>query len=338
MITYPTMPSKASIAITAPSSGVENELHHLVKEAVARFEEKGHRVTCGDTVWTQEKAKAASAAVRAEELNRFLSDSTTDVIIPPWGGELLIEILEHIDYEKINRKWLLGYSDTSLLLLAVTLNTGIATAHGTNAVDLRGKETDETTAKWENALSTNAGDFIKQYSSFYYQKEWQFDNPTPWIFHLTEETKWKTVSGQAEQVKGRLLGGCIDVISHLIGTKLGDVKRFRETYLRGDSILWYFENCELSTTDLRRNLVQMKMAGWFDGCSGILFGRSAANTPVEGYTAEDVYEELAEELGIPVIYDIDCGHVPPQITLINGAYAEVSVKEGKGEIVQHFKE
>ena len=58
----------------------------------------------------------------------------------------------------------------------------------------------------------------------------------------------------------------------------------------------------------------MKLAGWFTNCSGIMFGRSQANTAVEKYTVEDVYKELAMELQVPIIYDIDCGHVPPQIT------------------------
>ena len=54
------------------------------------------------------------------------------------------------------------------------------------------------------------------------------------------------------------------------------------------------------------------------------------------YTVDDVYQELAGELQIPVIYDVDCGHVPPQMTFINGAFAEVETENGKGSIRQHF--
>jgi len=79
------------------------------------------------------------------------------IIIPPWGGELLIETLEFIDFENIQTKWILGYSDISLLLLAITLKTGIATAHGTNFIDLRGEYSDKTTAVWESVLSLKKG-------------------------------------------------------------------------------------------------------------------------------------------------------------------------------------
>lgn len=82
--------------------------------------------------------------------------------------------------------------------------------------------------------------------------------------------------------------------------------------------------------------MQMKLAGWFDHCAGILFGRSAVNRPVGNYTLEDMYQELAEELEIPIVYDIDCGHVPPQMTFINGALAEIEAGEGKGVVRQFF--
>ena len=337
MIHYPTLASGATIGVTAPSSGVPSPLHIVLKEAVSRLESKGFTLVCGDTVWTQEQAKSASALKRANEFNEMIKDQSIDAIIPPWGGELLIEMLEYIDFKKINKKWILGYSDLSVLLLAITLKTGLATAHGTNLVDLRGEYQDKTTAKWLDVLSTKTGEAVTQFSSDNYQSEWDFENPSACVFHLTEETKWKTVSGKPEKMQGRLLGGCIDVIHHLVGTPYGDVNHFRKQFAIEEPFIWYLENCEMSTTALRRSLVQMKLAGWFDHCAGILFGRSAANTIVDNYTAEDVYQELATELDIPIAYDIDCGHQPPQITLINGAVAEVEVGEGKGKVVQWFK-
>ncbi|MBH0172456.1 LD-carboxypeptidase [Fictibacillus sp. 23RED33] len=338
MIRYPLLKEKASIGVTAPSSGVQSALHDMFKQACLRMENRGYEVTCGDTVWTQNKAKSAPAKTRAVEFNEMVRDPKIDVIIPPWGGELLIEMLEHVDFTNLPNKWILGYSDTSTLLLPITLKTGIATAHGTNFVDLRGEYFDETTAMWEKVLSTRESDSVLQKSSDKYQKEWLHDAPTPYVFHLTEYTEWKTVSGKNEKISGRLLGGCIDTIRHLIGTPYGDVAHFHKQMINGEPILWYLENCEMNTTDLRRSLVQMKLAGWFENCSGIMFGRSPGNEPVNDYTVEDVYEETSRELNIPIIYDVDCGHVPPQITFVNGAYAEVKVECGKGTVLQHFRQ
>ncbi|TPE70070.1 S66 family peptidase [Halalkalibacterium halodurans] len=337
MIRYPVLKEGATIGVTAPSSGVPKDLHDLVKAACERMEERGFRVVCGETVWTQEKAKSSEAKKRATELQAMMEDDAIDLMIPPWGGQLLIEVLPFLDFEQWEPKWILGYSDTSLLLLAITLNTGIATAHGTNLVDLRGEYSDDTTAMWQPVLSTKIGASIVQHSSKKYQKEWDFERPTPCVFHLTEKTKWQGVPKQTLSINGRLLGGCIDVIRHLIGTPYGDVTRFQADVIKGAPIIWFFENCELTTTDLRRTLVQMKLAGWFDHCSGIMFGRSPTNTPVEDYTVDDVFRDLYEELKVPLMTDIDCGHVPPQLTLINGAYAEIKLNDGKGTVTQFFK-
>ncbi|WP_270180874.1 S66 family peptidase [Alkalihalobacillus sp. CinArs1] len=334
MIQYPTLKNSAKIGVTAPSSGVPESLHTILREAIEKVEAKGYDVSCGETVWTQKKAKSASAKVRADEFNRLMQDEEIDLIVPPWGGELLIEILEHIEFENIKPKWILGYSDVSALLFSITLKTGIATAHGTNLIDLRGDYQDATTAMWESVLKTKKGEMVVQHSSEAYQKEWDHENPSPCVFHLTEQTEWKSTEDDVS-IEGRLLGGCLDILTHLVGTPYGDVASFRETH-SDEPILWYFENCDLNTTSVRRSLVQMKLAGWFDHCSGILFGRSAANQPVNGYVIEDVYEQLAEEIGVPVVYDIDCGHVPPQLTLINGARAKMTARNGKGKVVQTF--
>lgn len=336
MIRYPERKIE-KIGVTAPSSGVDPDDHEILQSAIKRLEERGFKMKVGETSWTQSEAKSADAEKRASELMEMLEDETVDAIMPPWGGELLIEVLEYMDFEAIPEKWMVGYSDISLLLLAVTLKTGIATAHGTNLVDLRGPESDKTTAKWLEVLKTAKGGTVTQNSSEKFQEKWDFENPSPVIFHLTEKTEWKTVSGEAERFSGRLLGGCIDVISHIIGTPYGNVEHFRETHIPGEPVIWYLENCEMNVADLKRSLTQMKYAGWFNHISGIIFGRSPANQEVGGYTAEKMYEDLSEELGVPIAYDIDLGHVPPQITFVNGAYAVIDVENGEGKVTQEFK-
>lgn len=334
MIHYPSLTGRR-VGVTAPSSGVPKELHHLLHEAEKTFTRHGFTLQYEPSVWTEQNAKSAPADVRAEELNRLFKDEDIDLIIPPWGGVLLLEILDQIEWDTLPAKWMLGYSDVSLFLFVYTLKTGIASAHGTNLVDLRGEEWDATSSRWLDVLKTKEGESVIQRSSDQFQKEWQHDNPSPHVYHLTETTEWKAL-GHTEAT-GRLLGGCIDVIHHTIGTPYGDIARFQRTFLKDEPILWYFENAEMDVPALKRTLLQMKWASWFDHTSGILFGRSAAQAPFKGYTAEDVYAELYELLQVPIIYDIDCGHVPPQLTLVNGAHASIQVEDGKGTLIQTFK-
>lgn len=334
MIRYPQLTGH-QVGVTAPSSGIPPELHHLLHQAEQTFSHHGFTLQLEPTVWTQQLGKSAPAPVRAKELQRLFHDPSIDFIIPPWGGELLMEILDQIEWDALPAKWMLGYSDTSLLLFVYTLKTGIASAHGTNLVDLRGEEWDATSSRWLDVLSTRTNETVIQRSSEKFQKEWQHDNPSPHVYHLTEMTEWKAIGGR--EASGRLLGGCIDLLLHTIGTEYGDIASFQQHHLNGEPILWYFENAEMNVPALKRTLLQMKWAGWFNHTSGILFGRSEAPDEYQGYTVEDIYHELQEMLDVPILYDIDCGHVPPQLTLINGSHASIQVEDGKGTFIQTFK-
>ena len=54
----------------------------------------------------------------------MMQDENIQMIFPTWGGELLIEILDFVDFDALQPKWIVGYSDISTLLLAVTLKQG----------------------------------------------------------------------------------------------------------------------------------------------------------------------------------------------------------------------
>ncbi|MBS4201667.1 LD-carboxypeptidase [Bacillus sp. FJAT-49732] len=339
MIRYP-KPLKAggTIGITAPSSGVPEALHPILAGGIEQFKKRGFKVEVGKTPWTNEKTASAEASIRAAELNYMLQDSNIETIIPPWGGEILMEILPLIQWDQIQPKWILGYSDTSTLLFAITVITGIATAHGTNLVDLRSNEWDETTKKFMDVLTGTEGDTIIQSSSEKYQSEWNHDKqPNPYVYELDTPTSWKTLNGKPLNVDGRLLGGCIDTLQNLVGTPYANIKSFREKYVKNEKILWYLENCEMSATDFYRSLLQLHYAGWFEQSSGIIFGRTSAGEEVNGFSTFDAMERLSQMTGLPIIYDADIGHVPPQITLVNGAKAEVKVENGLASVKMELK-
>lgn len=334
MIIYPKIAEQLRIAVTAPSSGVSEEYHHYFDKLKQKAVKNQWLLTIGETASLQDRVRSTDAETRARELNHFLQEDSINCIIPPWGGELLLEVLPLIEYEKMQPKWILGYSDISSLLFALTLKTGIATAHGPNAVELRGEPLDQTTAQWEQVLRTSLGGTIQQFSSSKYQEAWDYNRDT---FALTKKTQWQPLGDYDYPLEGRLLGGCIDILRHLIGTEYGDVRQFQAD-LQEEPILWYLENCELLPVDLKRSLLQMKMAGWFDNCAGILFGRTEMKEAQQGYTVAEVHQEMAELLKVPVITEIDCGHVPPQLTFINGVRGRVFAKGDQWVLEQEFVE
>lgn len=72
MIRYPFLEERATIGVTAPSSGVPKELHGLVEAACNRLKSKDFDVICGNTIWTQIKVRSSSAKNRADEFNKMM--------------------------------------------------------------------------------------------------------------------------------------------------------------------------------------------------------------------------------------------------------------------------
>ena len=335
MIRYPKpLQLGETIGVTALSSGVPEPLHHLVHNAKRQFERRGFHVHVGDTVWTEYKSASTSKATRVTELMAMFKSQDINAIIPPWGGEILLEIMPLINWDEINPKWILGYSDTSTFLFALTVTTGIATAHGPNFVELRSDEWETVASKFMDVLQAPLGSTIEQRSSEIYQSKWQHDAPDdPYVYKLDTPTEWKVVGTEKIELGGRFLGGCLDTIRHLVGTPYGDIASFQKNFLNDEPILWYFENCEMNATDFHRTMLQFVYAGWFENATGIIFGRSPAGQDVKGFTVLDSMKRIKELTGLPIIYDADVGHVPPQITFVNGASGRVTVENGKGIVI-----
>jgi len=105
-----------SSAGTAPSSGVARPAIARLEVVLSHVRSQGYCVIEGECLRGQNKDASAPPTQRAHELMRFLTDPAVSAIIPPWGGELAIELLRPIDFEalrSVSPKWLLGYSDLS---------------------------------------------------------------------------------------------------------------------------------------------------------------------------------------------------------------------------------
>ncbi|WP_046227866.1 S66 family peptidase [Paenibacillus dauci] len=338
-IIYPAPLRKGDrIAIIAPSSGVNPQYHHLLHRTRDQLEQAGYEVILGESIWTNDKCVSLPKAKRAAELQQFLLDEQIQAIIPPWGGEFLMELLPLLDWDRIRQlppKWILGFSDISTLTFAYTLQTGYASAHGPGAVDISGTN-DPTTTKWQEVLTALAGQTIEQQSSSHYQT---VSDPSRDGLNLETPTYWHILGKEEEsdlslEFSGRLIGGCMDVLTILIGTDWAPVPSFIEQYGATDGVIWYLESCEMNAGDIYRHLWQMNQAGWFRHARGILIGRPAGYSALGNFELTDALHQVFDDLEIPVVYGVDIGHIPPQLTLVNGASAIVSVKSGQGSIVQ----
>lgn len=330
----------AKIGITASSSGVTANHHHRLDLALNHLRLLGYEPVEGQCLRSNHKHVSAARESRAAEFMEFFLDASIAAIFPPWGGEFLIDVLPLLDFDKLKLaapKWVVGYSDTSCLLLALTTRLDFATLHGTNLMDSIPEQQDRLSRSIFEVMTAHSGDIVNQSASSLFQEKWtDFAEAPGRAFNLTEPTAWKPLNFTGDiRFSGRLIGGCLDVISMLTGTLYGDVPGMTGRY-RSDGSIIYLENCELNPLNLYRAIYNLKLAGWFNHAKGILIGRSTGpdHSKPEQITYLEALQQAFADITCPILYDVDIGHKPPQLAIVNGCMGLVKFEKDKAELIQ----
>ena len=327
-----------TIGVTAPSSGVDPGMRARLEHNVAWLRDRGYEVRLGDCL-DGERYVSATKQRRAAELTSMLADPDVRAIVPPWGGELLIDLLGQLDWHTLatlDPTWVVGFSDVSTLLLPLTTRLGWASIHGTNLMDTAYRVPDGL-AHWTTLAGLEPGADITQRSPGRYRDDGWDDyrgNPTVEEMTLTGEGSWTLVGGGGIDVSGRLVGGCIETVSHLAGTPFGDVPGYGELHA-GDGVVVYLEAAEHGAYDVARALHGLRLAGWFEHATAVLVGRTRApGTP--DLSQHDAVRDALGMLDLPIVLDVEIGHCQPFLPLVNGALARVVVDGERREITQQL--
>lgn len=325
------------IGVPAPSDGAYDEIiRNRYKNSRKNLENLGFKIIESKKIYNSEKARSANAESRAEELNEMFSDENIDFILCAAGGEFLVEILPYVNFEKILKspKFVQGFSDPTGILFPLTTKYDIATIYSNNYKSFGAEILDESL---NNNLEILTGNIIEQKNFNKYEEE-RVERITGLEgYNLTEDVVWKVLNNNSAKIKGRIIGGCFDIISELCGTKYDGMNSFNGKY-KDDGIIWYFDNCELSKEELIRTLWKFNELGYFKYTKGIVFGRNGVEISNIGYTMEEALKDsVISQLNIPIIYDADISHKGPTMTIINGAIAEIEVNNGKGSIKLELK-
>ena len=330
---YPKFLTKGdTIGVPAPSDGAYDELHiNKQKNAKLKMEQNEYNIIQSKNIYNSKMARSATAIERAEELNTMFEDENIDFIICAAGGEFLVECLPYVDFTKLtnNPKFMQGFSDPTGLLFQITTKYDIATIYGMNFKDFG---TENYSRDITDNLKIISGDLIKQESYEMYENERPKKVTGLEGYNYTDKVVWKTLDNKPTKIEGRIIGGCLDLIAELSGTKYDGVKDFIEKY-KSDGIIWYFDNCDLSKEELIRTMWKFNELEYFKHCKGIIFGRCGNDNSYLNYTMEQALKDsVISKLNIPIIYDADISHKGPSMTIINGAIATIETKDGKGSV------
>jgi muramoyltetrapeptide carboxypeptidase len=323
------------IGVTSPSSGVPTALRPRLDVAVAWLRARGYDVEVGDCMDGDASHVSASADRRAAELTAMLLDPAIRAVVPPWGGETAIDIVDRLDWDALAEAeptWLVGFSDLTTLMLPITLRLGWASLHGANLMDTPYEPADGLLHWTDVAAAT--GSFTQRASGVFRSggfDDWESD-PTTTAYQLDSRGTWEVAGGGGLDVTGRLVGGCVETVSNLAGTPFGDVAAFGREHA-DEGLIVYLEASEDPALEICRNLHGLRLAGWFDHANAIVIGRTRA--PASGdLTQRAAVQDALGMLDLPIVLDVECGHVPPYLPLVNGALGHLTVAANERTLTQ----
>lgn len=337
-----------TIGFVAPAFGCNREPYRSAyNNALKKFEERGYSTETGPNVFKDDGIGISTNPQDCgKELTDYYVSEDCQAIISSSGGELMCETISHVDFEKIakaNPKWYMGFSDNTNFTFLLTTICDTASIYGPNAPKFGMEPWHESI---EDAFDVLQGKNLQVHNYDKFEKESLRDEEHPYEpYNLTEETvlsgfePTESVTGNGTLVQmvpsdriemsGRLIGGCMDCLVNLTGTKYDKVSEFLEKY-KDDGFIWFLESCDLNTFSMRRAMWQMKEAGWFKYCKGFLIGRPLHfDEPLFGLDRFGAILNTVAEINVPVVMDLDIGHISPTMPLICGSMAKIRYEHGQ---------
>ena len=320
-----------TIGICAPSDGVgKTEKIKKLNQAIKKLEKMGYKIIETESIRNSIKGRSNSASIRAQEFMKLWKNEEVKLILYSGAGDFLMEMIDELDFEELKKlppKWTQGFSNITTISFFLNTICDIPSIYCDSVKDYA---MEPLYRNLQDALKLVSGEEVIQ-ESFEKHADGKEDNED-YTYKMTLETKWSNITGEEEIViQGRAIGGCLDDIDCLIGTKYDKVRDYIEKY-KQDGIIWFLECYDTNTPQLERMLWKMKNAGYFEYCKGIIFGRPFIMREDYDITEDEAILEAIGKLNIPIITGADIGHVPPQLAIMQGAVLKITSKDGKGKV------
>ena len=266
-----------------------------VTRSVKLLESLGLRVGLGRHVFDKFGYLAGRDEDRLTDINEALADPEVRALIATRGGKGAYRIADGIDFAamRADPKLLIGFSETTILHLALWHHAGVPGIHG---------------ACWD-------ADRFGEASALSFRQAILTSDPITVACRSDEPTASLTTRGNA---RGILLGGNLDMIATAAGWLLPN--------LNGAIVL--IEDVEKGFGHIDRQLTRLAKAGYLEGIAGIAVGQFTGFGQSDGWTILDVLRDRITPLGVPVLGGLPLGHGSEALALPIGTEAPLNADDG----------
>ena len=264
-----------------------------IQFAVDAMKSWGLEVVLGKNLFKEENQFSGSDAERTADLQQMLDDDSILAVISARGGYGTLRIIDRLDFSKFQKdpKWIIGYSDITVLHSHIHCNFGIETIQATMPINFhKDKESVETFRK---ALFGEKLDYEIS----------------------------KHPLNRSRAADGVLIGGNLSLLYALIGSK-SDINT-KEKIL-------FIEDLDEYLYHIDRMMLSLKRAGKLSGLAGLVVGGMSDmkdNQVPFGKSAEEIIFDAVKEFNYPVCFNFPSGHTEKNLTLLFGRRAKLNVSD-----------
>jgi muramoyltetrapeptide carboxypeptidase LdcA involved in peptidoglycan recycling len=327
LIRPPRLSAGDTVATVSLSQGLAGDAELLWRYNVGkrRLEEQfGLRVVEMEHTLKGSKYLYEHPEARAKDLMDAFSDPDVKAVFSCIGGEESVRMLPYVDFGVIRRnpKILVGYSDTTITHL-MCLKAGLSSFYGPSVLAELAENVKifDYTAHWLRKALFEAeplGPVAPAEEWTAERIEWTVENAA--VAKAMQPNRGYELLQGAGKARGRLIGGCMEVLEMAKGTALWpDAEAF-------DGAILFFETSEdMPQPDFFRYwLRNYGSLGILQRAKAVLFGKPYQGKHEAAYKAS--IRSVLNELGLkdlPVFCNMTFGHNEPMCLMPYGALAEV---------------
>ncbi len=296
IIIPPSLKKGDTIGITCPAGYMPLQ---RAENCIRTLQQWGFNVMLGKTVGSDsDNYFSASDEDRADELQAMLDDPNIHAILCGRGGYGTSRIIDRLNFKafKKNPKWLIGFSDITLLHTHIFTNCHVATLHSPMAAAFNLKNNNSTYINALHRCLKGRKNKITCHSHPFNRK------------------------GTAE---GLLVGGNLALLAHAIGTKSDIDTKGKILFIEDVGELLY-------NTD--RMLQQLKRAGKLKQLAGLIFGGFTESKDTErpfGKSLEEILYEAVAAYDYPVSFGFPISHDDANYPVKTGVAHQLKISNGK---------
>jgi muramoyltetrapeptide carboxypeptidase len=269
-----------TIGITCPAGFITLP---EIQPAMVQMVEWGFNIKVGDTVGKKDWTFGGTDEERAKDFQQMIEDPKVKAIMCARGGYGFVRIIDKLDFTKlaVQPKWIIGFSDITVLHCHLNRNYGIASIHS--------KMCNSFPDDWNKAepIQTETILSIKQALTGQKMKYSVPVNPF----------------NKAGKAEGTLIGGNLKLIETLAGTK---------SDLRTTNKILFVEDTGEYLYSIDRMFWNLKRSGKLEKLAGLIVGgfKIKPDDPGEefGRTVPEIVLEKVKEYNYPVCFDFPVGH------------------------------